>query len=164
MSQNTVTNPLTKRQIAIGSVVYNKLVKKGVIADVTGQQQQQPQPKYTPIQPPKPMVSKAYAGLRGQAQPQYQQPQYQQPQYQPQPQYQQECQPQYYQQQPQKVKLPPEQKINNIIKSSAKAYKNTIQKVDPEQFDNEDELTNYIAEELVKSLKSSGNKHLQKYL
>lgn len=156
MNSGTVINPLTNRPINVGSVVYNKLVRRGVIDDgASSQYAPIKQPKYAPIKQPQPMISRAYSGLRNQI-----------------PQYQQQSQPvknqfsglRGHQPVQQKVKLTPQEKIKNVISSSVKAYKNTLETVDPEEFDDDDELESYLTQELVKNLKSSGNKHLNKYL
>lgn len=151
---NQIINPLTNRPINVGSAVYWRLVKKGVIQDQTGGQLQppsnminkQPMQVQQPIAPKRiqpqfiaPQVSRAYAGLRGQSQTQ------------PIP-------------IPQKPKMPPQQKIQNIIQASSAAYKKTMDSVDQNQFDDEDELTQYIQQELINNLKATGNKHLGKYL
>lgn len=152
---NTVLNPLTKRQINVGSTVYWKLVNKGLIEDVTGQVQQ-PQVRQPPVrQPPvkQPSISKAYNNLRP--------PQVQQ--YGGQPQYGNTFQ-QMQVQQPQKIKKTPQQKINNIINESVRTYSNVMNSVDPQDFNDDNEFQQYIAEQLKAHLKQSGNKHLNKYL
>lgn len=138
--EGKIINPLTKREIAVGSTVYWKLVKKGIIQDQSQAQppqylapKQQPVLQYAP--PPPPQISRAYSGLRGQT---------------PAPVV--------------KQKLPPQQKISNLIKSSAAAYKKTMESADQQQFETEDELTQYIEHELLNNLRATGNKHLNKYL
>lgn len=152
---STILNPLTQRQINIGSAVYWRLVKKGIIQDQSGLQPPQylapttKQQIQVPIPVPKAQISRAYTGLRGQL------PINQQVQYTAQP-----------MQMQKKPKMPPQQKINNIIKSATMAYKKTLENVNHQDFEmeSEDELTQYIQQELINNLKSSGNKHINKYL
>lgn len=173
----SVINPLTKREIQIGSTVYNKLVKKGIISDEGGSYQMTQKPikqvasRAIPIPRQTPQISRAYQGLRSvQNQEDLYDSQYEQisrAQSQPIPK----------QKTPIGFKKPPmptntvqvdkmkkgEQKIQNLLKSGIGAYKKTIESVNPDEFEN-DELTDYITHELIKNLKTSGNKHLHKYL
>lgn len=151
-----VINPTTNRKIAIGSTVYQKLVNKGIIRDISslhpGPSTPQVIPRnvqiypgtthLTPRNPPQakkevPLVSRAYSGLRGQME---------------------------------KQKLSPEQKIQNIIQASTQAYDKTIKSINPDEFSTKypdpkpTDIEQYIKEQLINNLKASGNKHLSKYL
>jgi hypothetical protein len=148
-------------------------VNKGIIGN-NSQMPEQPRQTFVPQEKRLPetyastKMSKAYVGLRGQV------PQFQNQLGGQQPNNQFQNQPATFRQPfsrtqsmtptPFPQKKSPKEKINDIIQTSAKVYKKTIDRVNPEEFENEDDMTNYIATELVKNLRSSDNKHLRKYL
>ncbi len=150
-----IVNPMTGKLINRGSIVYQNLKKKGLIKDDSEDEfeLEETTPK-----------SKAYNGLAKQVQQQNSGLSREQM----------ELLELLKQQQAQKtqlpkpkvggtkIKKPPQQKVNDVLDNAVKSYYKTIQQV-PEGLD-EEQIENFIKLELVKQLKSTNNKYINKYL
>jgi len=158
MAENYVTNPVSGRPVRIGSVVYQRLIKKGLIGQTEN-------------------ISKAYKELPQQIAQKTKKKQIIPVQQELEEEYDdyeeiQETQQQYITQQkggipyniknPQKIKKPLEIKINSILDSGVEAYKRSIRNI-PENL-TEEQLDLFIRNDLIKNLKATNNKYIQKYL
>lgn len=168
-----VTNPLTNRPVRVGSVVYQRLVKKGLISESGNNEPvskaykelptQMRQPPSKPIKVPNKSKSAStnyYADddeeyydaeeLSSSMETHYKKPM------------QTLARQTNKERQANKVKKPLDIKINSILESGCRAYKETMRNIPPDMTD--EQLENFIREDLIKNLKNSGNKYLQKYL
>jgi len=170
-----INNPITNRPVRVGSTVYQRLVKKGLISE-NGEQiskaytelpqqiaqkksaQQISQKKSTPMKIPS-RVNQQYI----------QEEVYEEDEYEDDEEEEEEIE--QYQPRPRtivqksngnKMKKPLDIKINSILDSGIEAYKKVCRNIPHDM--TEQELNNYIRQDLIKQLKASNNKYISRYL
>lgn len=161
---DVVINPLTRREVRVGSVIYNKLVKKGVIQPFQ-QAPQVPQRSraYSALQSSLPVINQVSKPRAGQFVPKTRAPPVRVPVRPPpkQPVYEDQFT-EYeeydnYADYDVKPKKDPRVKINSVLNSSVKALKQLENEELPED---EEEIKN----KLIELLKQQNNKYINKFL
>ena len=161
MVEQYVTNPSTGRPIRVGSVVYNRLVSKGLMVPVETNKRQKGGNLKDNIENPTPKPptgkSKAYEKLQQHVEEEEQVNDTHLQTTNSNVVEENEVKPKS-----QKIKKPLKTKIDEILSNAHMAYYETLKNL-PQDLP-EDCVNNLIKEELIKNLKKSNCKYIRKYL